>query len=86
METVPASQPTIQRYDRTLFVTLELRKSIWLVAVSAPGNDKINRYRAAAGDVAVLWSILSRLKAQAERHQGGPVKIVSIYEAGLNGF
>jgi transposase len=26
------------------------------------------------------------LKAQAERHRSGPVKIVSIYEAGLDGF
>jgi len=80
------SQSTVRRYDRALFMGVELSKSIWLVAMSAPGSDKISKYRVAAGDIAALWSLLSRLKAQAERHQGGPVRIVSIYEAGLDGF
>ena len=77
---------TVHPYDRSLFVALELSKSIWLTAVSAPGSEKVSKYRVAAGDAAALWSLLARLKAQAERHRSGPVKIVSIYEAGLDGF
>jgi transposase len=80
------SRFAVHPYDRSLFVALELSKSVWLTAVNAPGSDKMSKYRVPAGDVAALRSLLARLKTQAERHCGGPVKIVSIYEAGLDGF
>jgi transposase len=80
------SQSTVQRYDGALFVALELSKSIWLIGVSAPGSQKMSKYRVAAGDIAALWSLLARLKVQAEQHHGSPVRIVSIHEAGLDGF
>jgi transposase len=83
----PCHSRSIARpYDTSLFVALELSKSIWLIAVSAPGSDKISKYRVAGGDVAGLLSLLARLKAQAERHCDGAVKIVSIHEAGFDGF
>ena len=75
------------RHDTSLFVALELSKSVWLIAVSAPGSDKMSKYRVAPdGDGAALLNLLARLRMQAERHAGGPVTIVSIYEAGLDGF
>lgn len=80
------SRVTVQDHDTSLFVALELSRSIWLVAVSAPGNDKISKYRIEAGDNEALLKLLSRLKAEAERRCDGPVKIVSIHEAGLDGF
>ena len=70
----------------SLYVALELSKSVWLIAASAPGSEKVSRYRVAAADVAALLALLSRLKAQAERYLGGPVQVVSIHEAGLDGF
>ena len=73
-------------HDTSLFVALELSKSVWLIAVSAPGSDKMSKYRVVAGDGAALLNLLARLRMQAERHTGGPVTIVSIYEAGLDGF
>lgn len=73
-------------HDTSLFVALELSKSVWLIAVSAPGSDKMSKYQVAAGDGAAVLKLLARLKMQAERHTGGPVTIVSIYEAGLDGF
>ena len=36
---------TVQEYDISLFVALELSRSIWLLAVSAPNSDKISKYR-----------------------------------------
>ena len=39
-----------------------------------------------AADTAGLLSLLTRLKAQAVRHHHMSVRIVSIYEAGLDGF
>jgi transposase len=76
----------VREEDNSLFVALELSKSVWLIAASAPGSEKVSEYRAAAADVAAPVALLSRLKAQAERYRGGPVKIVSIHEAGLDGF
>jgi transposase len=73
-------------HDTSLFVALELSKSVWLIAVSAPGSDKMSKYRVPAGDGATLLNLLARLRMQAERYTGGPVKIVSVYEAGLDGF
>jgi transposase len=80
------SQSAARPHDTSLFVALELSKSTWLIAVSPPGSDKISKFQVAAGDVSLLLSLLARLKAQSERHCRGPVKIVSIYEAGLDGF
>ena len=80
------SRATVHEHDTALFVALELSRSIWLVAVSAPGSDKISKYRIEAGDNEGLLKLLSRLRAEAERRCGAPVKIVSIHEAGLDGF
>jgi hypothetical protein len=79
------SQSTARAYNTSLFVALGLSRSIWLAAISAPGSDKISKYRVAAGDTAALLSLLARLKAQARQHCKS-VQIVSIYEAGLDGF
>ena len=79
-------RPAVRSNDTSLFVALELSRSTWLTAVSAPGSSKVSNYRVAAGDTAALLSLLTRLKAQAEKNGQRPVKIVSIYEAGLDGF
>jgi transposase len=80
------SRVTVHEYDNSPFVALELSRSIWLIAVSMPGSDKISKYRIDAGDQESLLKLLLRLKAEADRRRGQPVKIVSIYEAGLDGF
>jgi transposase len=76
----------VREEDSWLFVALELSKSVWLIAVSAPGSEKVSKYRVTAGDVAALVALLARLKTQAERYRRGPVRVVSIHEAGLDGF
>ena len=76
----------VRDHDSWLFVALELSRSSWLVAVNTPGSDRISRYQTAAGDTAAVLDLLSRLKARAERDCGKTVKIVSIHEAGLDGF
>ena len=76
----------VREEDSSLFVALELSRSAWLIAASAPGSEKVSNYRVAAADVAALGALLARLKAEAERYRGGPVQVVSIHEAGLDGF
>jgi transposase len=73
-------------HDTPLFVALELSKSTWLIAVSIPGSARVSKYRVEAADTAGLLSLLARLKDQAARHYHMPVRIISIYEAGLDGF
>lgn len=79
----PVAAPT---QDTSLFAALELSKSTWLIAVSAPGGDRVSKYRLEAADTAGLLGLLTRLKADAERRCHKPVMIVTIHEAGLDGF
>jgi transposase len=76
----------VRDHDSWLFVALELSRSSWLIAVNAPSSDRISRYQIAAGDTAGFLDLLRRLKVRAERDCGKAVKIVSIHEAGLDGF
>ena len=76
----------VREENSSLFVALELSKSVWLIAVSAPGSEKVSKYRVGAADVSALVALLARLEAQAERYRRGPVQVVSIHEAGLDGF
>lgn len=82
----PHPTATVHDYDTSLFVALELSRSSWLLAVSVPHSDKVSKYRIDAGDSAGLLNLLSRLRAEAERRCKKPVKTISIYEAGLDGF
>ena len=81
--------PTVFSADPAamLFVSLELSKSKWLATLLMPGGgDKMSRHTVAGGDRDALLSLLARAKAKAEAHVGGPVGIVVIHEAGLDGF
>lgn len=70
----------------TLLVALELSRSSWLVAVSAPGADRVSRHDVAAGDGAALLGLLEKLKRRAERANERPMRVVTIQEAGFDGF
>ena len=69
--------------DTTLFVALELSRKSWLVATSAPGESKISKRTMAAGDGA---GVLAELRDRSEKRIGRQVCVVSIQEAGLDGF
>ena len=70
----------------SVFVALELSRSNWLIAISLPRSEKVSKYRVAAADTVALLSLLSRLKMQAEQQCGETVGVVSIHEAGPDGF
>ena len=56
--------------DTTLFASLELSKSTWLVTVSISGREKLSKHGVAAGDGGALLNLLTRLRAKAEREIG----------------
>jgi transposase len=72
--------------DITLFVSLELSKSKWVVTINRPGSEKFSKHGVEGGDGAGLLDLLSRSRAKAEQRYGVRVKAIVIQEAGLDGF
>jgi transposase len=50
------------------------------------GESKLSRHQVAGGDTAAVWQLISKKRAQAEKKLGRPVRVVSCYEAGFDGF
>jgi transposase len=70
----------------TLFASLELSQSKWLVTINSPGSEKFSKHVVEGGDSAGLLALLSRWRAKAEQRYGAPIKAIVIQEAGLDGF
>jgi len=68
----------------TVYVAFELSKANWQLGIMVPGAEKMSRYRIEGGNLAELSNVLTRSRARAEQ-QGKPVRILSCYEAGLDG-
>ena len=87
IETQPQDHPTATTAEpATLLVSFELSQSKWVLTVRAPGSAKLSRFTVPARDTEKVLSLLTTQRQQAERRTGVPVRIVSIYEAGLDGF
>jgi len=70
-----------------IFVSLELSRSKWLVTSLSPGaGEKMSRHVVAGGDVPGLLACLAELQRKAKARTGQDFRIVSIQEAGLDGF
>ena len=72
--------------DGTLYVAFELSKSKWLIGIVLSGESKMSRHLVAGGDTAAVWQLISKKRAQGEKKLGRPVRVVSCYEAGFDGF
>jgi transposase len=70
----------------TLFASLELSKSKWLVTINSPGSEKFSKHVVAGGDNGSLLDLLARLRAKAKQRCGAPIRVMVIQEAGLDGF
>jgi len=78
--------PRDRHHQATLYASLELSRSTWLVTSLAPGDRKMSKHSVAAGDGAALLALLARLRGRVERSAGGPVGVVVVQEAGRDGF
>ena len=74
---------TARANDITLFASLELSKSKWVVTINSPGSEKFSKHVVEGGNGAGLVELLSRSSAKAEQRFGVRVKAVVIQEAGL---
>lgn len=70
-----------------IFISLELSKSTWLVTSISPGaGEKMSRHTVKGGDVAALMDRFDALRHKALQRTGRDFPIVTIHEAGLDGF
>jgi transposase len=78
--------PAAKAEVATLFVGFELSKSTWLIGLYAPELGKsISRLKVDGGDAAAALELITATSRRLER-LGKPVRVVSVYEAGYDGF
>ena len=65
---------------------LELSKTSWVCAFSAPGDSKATVHKIRPGDANRLIDILNSSKEKAQCHLGRQLQIVLCYEVGYDGF
>ena len=84
----PSDGPTaIRTQFGAIFVSLELSRSNWLVTSLSPGKgEKMSKHSVTAGDVAGLMKLFADLRRKAEVRTGQSYPIITIQEAGLDGF
>ena len=83
MRTDPTDTPAGCEYA-TVYIAFELSKAKWQLGIMMPGTEKMSRYRIDGGDLAALSNLLVKARSKAEQ-TGKPVRILSCYEAGLDG-
>ena len=77
----------IRTHISAIFVSLELSRSAWLVTSLSPGKgEKMSRHSVTAGDVAGLMKLFADLGRKAKARTGESYPIITIQEAGLDGF
>ncbi|MDX8455180.1 IS110 family transposase [Mesorhizobium sp. VK9D] len=86
--TTRPTQPTAIRTDLgAIFVSMELSRSSWLLTSLSPGNgEKMSKHSVPAGDLVGLLTLFGKLRERCEAKTGCDYPIVSIQEAGLDGF
>lgn len=84
----PSDGPAaIQTQLAAIFVSLELSRSTWLVTSLSPGKgEKMSKHSVKAGALAELLKLFAELKRKAEARTGQSYPIITIQEAGLDGF
>jgi transposase len=77
----------IRTHIGAIFVSLELSRSTWLVTSLSPGQgEKMSRHSVTAGDRAELLTLFVELRRKAEARTAQNYPLITIQEAGLDGF
>jgi transposase len=88
---VTADQPetpiTIHTDLRAIFVSMELSRKTWLITSLSPGaGEKMSKHAVEAGNIAGLLARFAQLREKARARTGREYPIITIQEAGLDGF
>jgi len=86
--TTRSDRPTTIHTDLgAIFVSLELSQSTWLITSLLPGNgERMSKHTVPARDVSALFARFSKLREKSEARTGHGCAIITIHEAGLDGF
>lgn len=77
----------IRTHIGAIFVSLELSRSTWLVTSLSPGKgEKMSRHSVPAGGTAELMKLFAERKRKAAIRTGESYPLITIQEAGLDGF
>ena len=80
-------QVAVQVSLAAIFVSLELSRSTWLITSLVPGGrEKMSKHSARGGDIAELMTHFTKLRDKAHARAGASFSIITIQEAGLDGF
>ena len=80
-------QPATASETATILISLELSQKTWVITLRHASSARLSRHTLSAGDTAALAELLRRQRQHAERlSDGAGVEIISIQEAGLDGF
>ena len=86
MSTSALTAPAAQDEIATLFVAFELSKASWLIGLYSPQLGKtISCYKVAGGDIDAALERITVARVRLEKLRK-LVRVVSIYEAGYDGF
>src|SRR5438105_3006171 len=81
------AQAAIRTDLGAIFVSLELSRRAWLVTSLSPGGgEKMSKHSVQAGDIAGLLRRFAQLKEKARARTGLDFPVITIQEAGLDGF
>lgn len=83
----PKAPTAIHTDLRAIFVSMELSRKTWLITSLSPGaGEKMSKHTVEAGDVVGLLERFAQLKEKARARTGQDYPLVTIQEAGLDGF
>jgi transposase len=82
----PYEHAAVRTDLNAIFVSLELSRSTWVTTSLAPGGEKMSKHSVRSGDIAALLARLSQLREKARARTGRVFPIITIQEAGLDGF
>jgi transposase len=83
----PEAPAAIHTDLRAIFVSMELSRKTWLITSLSPGaGEKMSKHAVAAGDTAGLFERFAQLKEKARARTDQAYPIITIQEAGLDGF
>jgi hypothetical protein len=65
-----SEQTTAVHPDPTLYASLELSRSTWLVTCLLSESDRISKYSTPGSDGSALLGLLDRMRARAQQRTG----------------
>ena len=69
-----------------IFVSLELSTTRWVITSIQPGRRRISKHEVKAGAAEALWALFGKLNAEALAREKRLYPIITIQEAGFDGF